>query len=236
MSRTILTKSRGLKDGRSGAVETSNRHDSMNEHVGYENVSQTTCHDASDGFGRSSDDIGIGNDSPASDTAALFVWFSGLFNRWVVACWFYWSDRAAIFYKHITRGEKNITCAQITLHMITNVFQKDKVWSSQKNAAKPLRREGKMVAYASGGKQVLLPNRGGAEVDLRETLEVNLAWLTPRSHWTHGRGEKLWHASIQNPFQSPPLLPLITPAGKTDPPPQTKLGYVVNYSQAKAEM
>lgn len=80
MPRTILTKSRRLKDGRSGAAETYNRHDSTSEHVGYVNVSQTTCHDASDGFGRSSDDIGIGNDSRACDTTALFVWFSGSLN------------------------------------------------------------------------------------------------------------------------------------------------------------
>lgn len=29
------------------------------------------------------------------------------------------------------KGEKNITCTQITLRMITNAFQEDEVWSSQ---------------------------------------------------------------------------------------------------------
>lgn len=74
------------------------------------------------------------------------------------------------------------------------------------------------------------------EGDLRETLGVNLAWLSLYGHIEPMERVKLWPASIQNPFQSPPLLLLIIPAGETDPPPQTKHGYGMNYSRAKEEM
>lgn len=98
-----------------------------------------------------------------------------------------------------------------------------------------------MAAYAradspsGGGKQVLLLNRAGWRWSQRDIRSKFSLALSLRSHWTHGK-VKLWPASIQNPFQSPPLLLLIIPAGETDPPPQTKHGYGMNYSRAKEEM
>lgn len=70
--------------------------------------------------------------------------------------------------------------------------QKKKIYT-----AKPLKRQGKMAAYAradspsGGGKQVLLPNRAGWRWSQRDIRSKFSLALSLRSHWTHGKGKAL---------------------------------------------
>lgn len=88
--------------------------------------------------------------------------------------------------------------------MITNVFQEDEVWSSQakkKILQSLLRGKGKWRRMPGLILRVAEVNRSyyrteQVEGDLRETLGVNLAWLSLYGHIEPMERVKLWPASI----------------------------------------
>ncbi len=93
--------------------------------------------------------------------------------------------------------------------MITNAFRKTRSGvHQQKNTLQSLlrgkgkwrRMPGMILRAVEVNRSYYRTERVGG--DLRETLEVNLAWLSLRSHWTHGKGKALACIHIES-FSKP---------------------------------